>query len=166
MRNEQAERLARALSSPLRMRILRFCLHEARTNLEIAEEFELNPGTSLHHVRTLVDTGFLAAQAERTGNRGAREVPYLATRRSWRTPVSQISPVLVQAFLDEIDGIPADDVDITRLGLKLNAAHETELKQELIAVLERWMTAGPDDDGRPVSIMIAVHPERRRRERG
>ena len=74
---------SRALSSPLRMRILRFCLHEAHSNREIADEFDLNPGTSLHHVRTLLNAGFLVAEESRAGKRGATEIPYRATGRSW-----------------------------------------------------------------------------------
>ena len=88
---EQARR-ARALASPLRMRILRLCLHDARTNKELADELGVNPGTLLHHIRTLVDTGFLAAGEPRRGSRGAREVPYLATRRSWNSGGDDISP--------------------------------------------------------------------------
>ena len=66
---------ARALSSRLRMRILRFCLNEGHTNREIAVEFALNPGTSLHHVRTLIDTGFLTQEPARTGRRGGARDP-------------------------------------------------------------------------------------------
>src|SRR5438045_1919920 len=75
---------ARALASAIRLRILRLCLDRALTNKEIAQRLEANPATTLHHVRKLVDTGFLAPQPERRGTRGAREVPYLATRKSWR----------------------------------------------------------------------------------
>jgi hypothetical protein len=54
------------------MRILRFCLHEPHTNREIADEFDLNPGTSLHHVRTLLDIWrlglTLSAESERELN--------------------------------------------------------------------------------------------------
>ncbi|MCZ4151096.1 ArsR family transcriptional regulator, partial [Escherichia coli] len=74
---------ARALSSPLRLRILRLCLHESRTNKEIADILDLNPATSLHHVRTLVSNGYLAAEEPRRGNRGAKEVPYRSTKQSW-----------------------------------------------------------------------------------
>src|SRR5690554_6928560 len=75
---------ARALASVLRMRILRLCLDDALTNQEIAARLGLPPANTYHHVRTLVRRGFLAAQPERVGTRGAREVPYLATRKSWR----------------------------------------------------------------------------------
>ena len=73
----------RALASPLRLRILRLCRFEARTNKQLAELLGLNPGTMLHHVRTLVKTGFLRAEPERAGVQGAREVPYRATGASW-----------------------------------------------------------------------------------
>ena len=43
------------------------------TNREIAERLDRNPATVLHHVRTLVDRGFLAAAARPAGDpRGAR----------------------------------------------------------------------------------------------
>ena len=153
---------ARALSSPLRMRILRFCLHESRTNREIAAEFDLNPGTSLHHVRTLLDTGFLAAEEPRTGKRGATEIPYIATGRSFGFDVPFIGPVLVQAFLEEIQAVPAEDLDVSRLGVKLNAESERELHEKLTAVLVEFKERPADHDGRPISIMVATHPEVRR----
>lgn len=154
--------MARALSSPLRMRILRLCLHDAQTNREIAEALDLNPGSSLHHVRTLVDTGFLAALEPRSGRRGAREVPYLATKRSWDFPAPQIGPILVQTFLDEIRGVAAEDLQVSRLGVKLNAQSEHELYEKLGAVLQEFKNREPDPDGRPLSVMVAVHPEVRK----
>lgn len=158
----ESRAIIRALSSPLRMRILRFCLHEPHTNREIAAEFDLNPGTSLHHVRTLVETGFLAAQEHRIGERGSREIPYLATRRSWSTPVPNIGPVLVRTFLDEIEGIDPEALNIVRLGVKLDEAGEREMMHRLIEVLEEFKERPPAPDGRPISIMLAVHPEQRR----
>ena len=71
----ESQAKARALSSPLRMRILRLCAFEARTNKELADVLGVNPGTMLHHVRTLVQTDFLAAEPARLGRQGAREVP-------------------------------------------------------------------------------------------
>ena len=158
----QQQAMARALSSPLRMRILRFCLHESHTNKEIAHEFALNPGSSLHHVRTLLDTGFLAAQEPRVGKRGATEIPYIATQRSWDFPAPQIGPILVQTFLDEIEGVAAEDLDVARLGVMLNSESEAELHERLNAVLIEFKERPADPDGRPMSIMVAVHPERRR----
>ena len=92
------QRRARALASPLRLRILRLCLHEARTNRELAVELDINPGTLLHHVRSLVGTGFLVAEEPRTGARGAREIPYRATGRSWRQGGIDFGPILSRRF--------------------------------------------------------------------
>src|SRR4051794_4556913 len=44
----------KALSHPLRLRILRLCLDEPKTNRELADRLDANPATVLHHVRTLV----------------------------------------------------------------------------------------------------------------
>ncbi len=159
---ELADRRARALSSALRMRILRFCLHESRTNREIAVEFGLNPGSALHHVRTLVEVGLLAAEEPRRGTRGAREVPYRATGLSWRAPVPGISAVLVRAFLDDIDGLPADDVDTWRMGFLLDAEGERELGDELTRLIERFRARPVAEGARPVSLFVGLHPERRR----
>src|SRR3954452_12191504 len=74
---------ARALASAVRLRILRLCYSEALTNKELAARLGRNPATVLHHVRTLVDTGFLEALPARRGTRGSREVPYRATGKSW-----------------------------------------------------------------------------------
>ncbi|MBC3839336.1 winged helix-turn-helix transcriptional regulator [Streptacidiphilus sp. 4-A2] len=71
------------MASSLRLRILRICLSEAHTNKEIARTLGRDPASVLHHTRILVRTGFLKAQEERRGARGAREIPYLATRKSW-----------------------------------------------------------------------------------
>jgi DNA-binding transcriptional ArsR family regulator len=75
---------ARALASAVRLRILRLCRDTALTDKELAARLDRNPATVLHHVRTLLQTGFLAAEPERRGPRGAREVPYRATGKSWQ----------------------------------------------------------------------------------
>ena len=86
-RRPATEAEARALASALRLRILRLCLDRARTNKELAKLLAVNPATMLHHVRTLVETGFLVAEDERRGSRGARELPYRATGKSWTLSV-------------------------------------------------------------------------------
>jgi hypothetical protein len=144
------------------MRILRLCLHEARTNKELADELGLNPGSLLHHVRALVSTGFLEAQPVRRGARGAKEVPYLATGRSWRSGSDDIGPILVETFLQEIKGVAPQDLHITRLGVKLNAKSLDELQGKFYALFMEYKDRPPDDDGTPISLMFAEHPEVRR----
>jgi DNA-binding transcriptional ArsR family regulator len=147
---------ARALSSPIRLRILRLCLHEPRTNKEIADALDMNPATTLHHVRTLVNTGFIAPGEVRRGKRGAKEVPYASTHLSWRTPLPDASPILVETFLQEIDGLSPDEIQVMRVGLKLTEEHQRELTERLRGVLEEFMEK-EDPSGIPTSLFIAHH---------
>jgi hypothetical protein len=158
-----AQARARALASTVRMRILRICLHEPHTNKEIAAVLGLNPGSTLHHVRTLVETGFLRAEEPRRGTRGAREVPYRATGLSWSTPVPGISSTLINTFLEETRGLDPDEIDVARLGLKLNGADREELLTRIRDLLIEFKERPTDTDGEPLSIMIAVHPDRQAR---
>src|ERR671920_1168651 len=93
---------AKALASTLRLRILRICRGEGHTNKEIAEVLGRDPASILHHIRTLVRTGFLQPQPERRGARGAREIPYLATGKSWRVDAPVMSRPLLDTFREEI----------------------------------------------------------------
>lgn len=149
----------RALSSPLRMRVLRLCAFESRTNKELAGLLEVNPGTMLHHVRTLVQTGFLVPEPERTGAQGAREVPYRATGLSWNTSMAEGSPILVQTFLQQIDGVAPEDLDVSWLGLRLTPEHKAELEERLYALLQEFKERGPDAEGESYSLFTALHPD-------
>src|SRR4051812_37259885 len=121
---------ARALASAVRLRILRLCLDGGLTNKEIAARLERNPATVLHHVRTLVDTGFLVAEPVRRGSRGSREVPYRATGKSWLMDTGDRPPPahdpLLAAFLEEVAAVGEQRLDSTRLGLRLSAAERAE----------------------------------------
>lgn len=148
---------ARALASSLRLRILRLTLDEALTNKEIAEALDRNPASVLHHVRTLVETGFLAAEAPRRGTRGAREIPYHATGKSWHIEAPQaIAGSAIEAFLSEISTIPPEQIDLSRL--RINGSDLPEFKQRLFALLEEFHQH-PRDHEAPQSIFIAMHPD-------
>lgn len=151
------EARGRALSSPLRLRILRICLHRPRTNKEIADLLGISPAAALHHVRTLVRTGLLAPQEPRRGNRGAREIPYLATGASWDTPVEQVGEVLTATFLEELRQVPADEVRTVRLGLKLDEEGYAELERRLTEVLEDFKDRPPSAAGSAYTVFVAMH---------
>jgi hypothetical protein len=156
---------SKALASSLRMRILRVCLHEPRTNKEIAGILDRDPATTLHHVRRLVDTGFLAAQPVRRGVRGSREIPYLATGKSWQLSFPSGTGTLLATFLDEAAQVALDELDITRIGLMLSPTERVELTTELIGLLERYRRRTSPPHGRPEpnaqawSVFLAVHPD-------
>jgi DNA-binding transcriptional ArsR family regulator len=163
-RRPATEEEARALASSLRLRILRLCLDRALTNKEIAARLQANPATTLHHVRKLVATGFLASQEERRGTRGAREVPYLATGKSWTldvhgSGVSGGGTAMIEAFLDEIRLIDLDDAPFARLGLRLSEPDLRELKDRLDELLNEFRYRASDPDGRPYSMFVALYPD-------
>ena len=158
---------AKALSNPLRLRILRLCLDEALTNKELSDRVGKDPGTVLHHVRTLVDTGFLAAEAVRTGATGALEKPYRATGKSWDVSVGdQPSSVLAQidALRDEVLEAGEDPVVAGfRIGIRLSAKRRKELSAKIDALAEEYAFHN-DSRGEPLGLYVMLH--RRASERG
>lgn len=153
----------RALASALRLRILRLCLGAALTNKEIAERLGRNPATVLHHVRTLVDTGFLEALPARRGARGSREVPYRATGKSWLMdvddrPAPRRDPLLA-AFLDEVAAVGEEHLQSSRLGLRLSAADLEEFRDRLHGLLDEYARRPADPSGVRWSVYLGMHPE-------
>jgi helix-turn-helix protein len=159
-RRQATDDEAKALASSLRLRILRICLGEARTNKEIAQILGRDPASILHHIRTLVRTGFLQPQDERRGARGAREIPYLATKKSWqlsRPPAMDRS--MLDTFLEEVALVPAADVDTTRLGLRLTDAGMAEFRSKVRDLLDEF-ASHPDDPSAPAwSVFLSVYPD-------
>ena len=151
---------ARALASVLRMRILRLCLDDALTNQEIAARLGMPPANTYHHVRTLVRRGFLAAQPERVGTRGAREVPYLATRKSWRAHgIEGMNRILIDTFLAEAALAPTETLRVVRLGVRLGAEAKAEYDRRLFELMEEFAARPPDPAGAPLSIFYADHED-------
>lgn len=156
---------AKAVASAVRLRILRLCLDQALTNKEIAQRLGANPATVLHHVRKLVDTGFLESQQERVGARGAREIPYLATRKSWALRLGQefwpaMSTAMIDVFRTEVAqlGDPAQ-VNVSRLGLRLDEEQYALLNQRFKVLFEEVNGWEPGPGAKPYSLFLAVHPD-------
>ncbi|MFS8479495.1 MAG: helix-turn-helix domain-containing protein [Micromonosporaceae bacterium] len=163
-RRTATEAEARALASATRLRILRLCLDRALTNKEIAQRLDANPATTLHHVRTLVATGFLAAEQPRRGTRGAREVPYRATRKSWTLKLRDDglpnpNQAIIDAYLQEMRLINPEQAHTFRLGLRLTVAERAELLQRIADLLDQYATRAPSADGDPYSLFVSVHPD-------
>jgi predicted transcriptional regulator len=155
---------ARALASVLRMRILRVCLGEPHTNKEIAAAIGRDPASTLHHVRRLVQTGFLAAQPQRRGARGSKEIPYLATGKSWRLKTPGKDRVLLDAFVEEVGLVPVEQVETVRLGLRMSEDLKEQFLTELTALLETYRLnadaeAHTDQRGGAWSLFLALHPD-------
>ena len=151
---------ARALASGLRLQILRMTLYEPLTNKEIAERLGRNPASVLHHVRTLVDTGFLVAEPVRRGTRGAREVPYRATGRSWYlSDPPAVERAMLDAFLAEAARVPLDRLEMTRLGLRLSPEDLTEFRDRMQGLLDEFAERPRVPSAPAWSVFVALHPE-------
>jgi DNA-binding transcriptional ArsR family regulator len=153
----------RALASGLRLRILRLTLDAALTNREIAERLGRNPATTLHHVRTLVDTGFLVAEPARRGTRGSREIPYRATRLSWALDFGDDtgleSAVMLDAFLDEVRAAGVERLRTARLGLRLRPEEFEEFELRLQVLLDEYAARPATEGGQPWSVFVGLHPD-------
>lgn len=154
---------ARALAHPLRLRILRLCLDESLTNRQLADRLGERPATVLYHVRTLVRTEFLAPEPERRGRRGAREIPYRSTRKSWVLSFEPdlAGPVaMIDAFRSElIDAGPDSLLELVRMGVRLRPEQLEELGRRLVEMVNET-DAADDPEGDPIGILIAVHRRR------
>jgi DNA-binding MarR family transcriptional regulator len=131
---------------------------EPRTNKEIADVLGSDPGTTLHHVRRLVDTGFLAAQPARRGTR-SWEVPYLATGKSWQISSPAADRSNVDVFLDEISKAPADQVDTTWLGLRLDPEDMDEFRQRLRHLFDEFADRPSNPTQQAWSLFVSLHPD-------
>ncbi len=156
----------KAMAHPLRLRILRLCLHDAMTNKELADRLAKDPATVLHHVRMLVRTGFLEAEPIRTGAAGALEKPYRATGKSWTLSSDKYAAdkrfardlAMIDAFRDEIiaEG-PDAPTDFTRLGLRLSEESLEELRGRLSDVATEFAARPDDPAGIRYGLFIGIH---------
>jgi DNA-binding transcriptional ArsR family regulator len=151
---------ARALAHPLRVRILRLCLHDALTNRELADRLGQDPATVLHHVRTLVRTGFLAAEPARRGRRGAREIPYRSTGKSWTLDVGRgndgVTAIHDAVRAELLEAGPDALLTATRLAVRLTPERLAEVGDRLKALVAD-VHAADTDGGEPIALYLVAH---------
>ncbi|MBF5080908.1 winged helix-turn-helix transcriptional regulator [Quadrisphaera sp. INWT6] len=153
------------------------CADTPMTNAAIAERLGLNAATALHHVRTLVASEFLEPMPSTRGRRGARSVPYRATRKSWVLDERRSARAMVEAFTQTLPvllgdddaadrpagttpatgAVPDPELQVARLGLRLDDDGRAELQRRLDEVLDEFATRPPTPDGAPVSLFLALH---------
>ena len=149
----------RAVANPLRLRILRLCLHEELTNKELADRLGKDPGSLHHHVRMLVDTGFLEVTGVRSSARGALEKPYRATGKSWTIDVGDSSARADLAMIDALrEEIAESEIQpmVSRLGLRLSEESALELQDRLVAIVNDFVERD-DADGDLYGLFVALH---------
>ena len=160
---------ARALAHPLRVRALRLCLDQARTNSELAAALGQRPATMLYHVRTLLQTGFLAAEPSRPGPRGTVEKPYRATGKSARLDGAMSSAggtlrAVFDAVAAEVDEAgPGALLEGTRMPVWLRPDQLDELMAQIRAMLakfpsvDEYLSCEVPEGADPYALLVVLH---------
>jgi hypothetical protein len=162
---------AKAASHPLRLRILRLCGQQALTNKQLADRVGSQPGTTLYHVRLLVQAGLLEPAPIRTGTSGALEKPYRSSGQSWwlsaygdtddgetyddRDDERSLAPI--EAFQAELrEAGPGSVRTSARFMLHLSEEEVRELDRRLLAVLDEYIQTDHQRLDRPALGGIVV----------
>jgi len=155
---------AKALSHPMRLRILRLCQEREWSNAQLAQRLMCDPSTLLYHARILVEAGFLEQGEPRRGASGATEKPYRATGRSWDLDLSgdeSISSAILRAFLAELrEAGPASLEEASRFVLHLDGDERRVLRQRLQEVLDEYADTDAErqEQGHPpVGGLLVLH---------
>lgn len=155
----------KALGHPIRLQILRLCLHQAMTNQQLAALIGADPATVLHHVRRLVATGLLEAEPPQRGPRGPAIKPYRATGRSWGLTAEHFTDddvlrnqlAMIDATRAEVSAGPGPADHLIRLGLRLNSASAQELHDRLWHVIHEFADRTDDPDGEAIGLLAVLH---------
>jgi DNA-binding transcriptional ArsR family regulator len=164
---------AKAASHPLRLRILRLCGQQPMTNKQLADRLSCQPGTTLYHVRLLVEAGLLESAGIRTGASGALEKPYRSTGQSWwlagygdteggepyddRSEGSSLASI--EAFQAELrEAGPGSVRTYARFMLHLSEEDMRELDRRLLAVLDEYIQTDDQRLDQPaLGGMVVLH---------
>lgn len=152
------------MANPTRMRILRMCLYEPATNKEMADRLGLNPSTTLHHVRVLLEAGLIQAEPPRTGTRGAMEKPYKSTGKAWGLsapdPGDLMTAVLASWDAERseiVEAGPGGLITNTRLGLQLSEPEIQQLVERLQELVQEYAARPPTKNGTRVGLVTMLH---------
>jgi DNA-binding transcriptional ArsR family regulator len=154
-RRQPTPQQIKAVASPLRLRILRLCGDRAWTNKELADRLDRDPATILHHIRLLVDAGFLEAVAVRQGKSGAYEKPYRSTGLSWRLSFDRPTGdeddegqlAMLTAFMQELDEAGhASVAELSRFHLHLDDEALAAFGARVVALVDEYVVG--DDERR------------------
>jgi DNA-binding transcriptional ArsR family regulator len=162
---------AKAAAHPLRLRILRLCGQQPMTNKQLADRLDSQPGTTLYHVRLLVEAGLLEPAPIRTGTSGALEKPYRSTGQSWwlsgygdtdagesyddRDDESSLATI--EAFQAELrEAGPGSVRTSARFMLHLSEEEVRELDRRILEVLDEYILTDHQRLDRPVLGGIVV----------
>jgi DNA-binding transcriptional ArsR family regulator len=164
---------AKAASHPLRLRILRLCGQQPMTNKQLADRLGSQPGTTLYHVRLLVEAGLLEPAPIRTGASGALEKPYRSTGQSWwlagygdtddgepyddRSDEGSLASI--EAFQAELrEAGPGSVRSYARFMLHLSEAEMRELDRRLLEILDEYVQTDHQRLDRPaLGGMVVLH---------
>lgn len=156
---------AKAASHPLRLRILRLCGQQTLTNKQLADRLDCRPGTTLYHVRLLVEAGLLEAAPVRAGTSGALEKPYRSTGLSWWLSAEtddgefegERAQAPIDAFWEELrEAGPASVRTYARFMVHLSREEVRELDRRLLAVLDEYVNTDQERLDRPALGGIVV----------
>jgi DNA-binding transcriptional ArsR family regulator len=146
----------KALSHPLRIRILRLCQLGELTNKELAERLDRDPGTVLYHVRHLVDAGMLTPAPVRTGSSGALEKPYRSNGKAWwfdgplNDSPADVKFAPVEAFQEELREAGLSSIQTYDRFLLHLAPDEVEhLERRVLAILDEYIATDHERLDRP-----------------
>ncbi len=134
---------AKALGSPIRLRILRLCLHDELTNQQLATRLECDPSTLHYHARILLDTGFLERAEPRHGSSGALEKPYRSTGLSWTLDIGtgdgDATLAMFDAFRAELAQAGPESVETSsRFVLHLDETARNKMVQRIQDILDEY----------------------------
>lgn len=88
---------------------------------------------------------------------GPKRFPTAKTKQSWGTRIPDAAPMLVDTFLQEIDGLAPEEIQVIRVGLKLSEASQKEMMSRLRTVIEDYAMRDPEEDGVATSLFLAHH---------